>query len=43
MWNLKYDTNEHTYETESQTGLTDGCQGKRGRGRDGVEGWGEQR
>ena len=19
MWNLKYDTNEHTYETDSQT------------------------
>ena len=24
MWNLKYDTNEHIYETESQTV----CQGK---------------
>ena len=25
-------------KTESQTGLTDGCQGERGWGRDGVQG-----
>ena len=29
MWNVKYDTNEHIYETEtdSQTEQTCGCQG----------------
>ena len=37
MWNLKYDTNELTYETEtdSQTEQTCGCQGGGGVG----EGW----
>ena len=43
MWNLKYDTNEPIYETEtdSQTRRqTCGCQGGWVRGRDGVGGWG---
>ena len=37
MWNLKYDTNELTYEieTDSQTQRTDyGCQGGAGEGMD---------
>ena len=28
MWNLKYDTNEHVYETDSQREQTCGCPGR---------------
>ena len=43
MWNLKYDTNELIYETETDRHReqTCGCQGE-GLGRDGVGGWGQQ-
>ena len=43
MWNLKYDTNEPIYKTETQS-QTGGwvAKGGRGWGRDGVGGWGEQ-
>ena len=38
MWNLKYDTNEPTYETETESG-TGVCQGGGGWGRGGVGVW----
>ena len=43
MWNLKFNTNEPIYETEtkSETQKTDcGCQRGGGQGRGGVGGWG---
>ena len=39
MWNLKYDTNEPVYETESTTWRTDLWWGEGWR-RDGIRGWG---
>ena len=45
MWNLKYGTNEHIYntETDSQTQRTDcGCQGGEGKEWDGQGAWGCQ-
>ena len=43
MWNLKYDTNEHIYETDSQTQRTDLCLPREvGWGENGVRVWGEQ-
>ena len=39
MWNLKYDTNEPVYETESTTWRTDLWWGE-GWQRDGIRGWG---
>ena len=41
MWNLKYDTNEPVYETESTTWRTDLWWGEGWR-RDGIRGWGQQ-
>ena len=42
MWNLKYDTNELIYETETDSQAreqTCGCQGAGGGGTDGVGVW----
>ena len=38
MWNLKYDTNELIYETETDS-QTRGCQGEGDVGRDGLGVW----
>ena len=43
MWNLKYDTNERIYETETDSQIkrtTCGYQGGVGQGRDGLGVWG---
>ena len=43
MWNLKYDTNELTYETERLTDIENPvvvAKGERGLGRDGLGVWG---
>ena len=43
LQNLKYDTNEPIYKTESQTQRTAyGCQGGVAWGKDGVGGWTQQ-
>ena len=41
MWNLKYDTNELNYETDSDREQTCGCQGGGGGG-EGMRVWDEQ-
>ena len=43
MWNLKYDTNEPIYETETESGTqTGGCQGGGDWERVGVRVWDQQ-
>ena len=42
MWNLKYDANEPTYETETESQRKTGdCQGGGGWRRDGLGVWGQ--
>lgn len=42
MWNLKYDTSDLTYKTDSETEKTPRVAGGEGLGRDGPGLWAEQ-